>query len=124
MWRSHCNIIRVTLWGRDHFKNNVQAAMVCEALGLGPQYYCIMRSGHPGFAEQAFLLIQFLHHSKMYLYPHFGLPLRGPFDFSPHTREIRDAMSQHVIPFAEMPLMCPACDSCFYDHVLGELVEL
>ena len=51
MWRSHRNIVRVTLWGRDHFRNNVRAAMVREALGLGPQYYCIMRSGHPGFAE-------------------------------------------------------------------------
>ena len=35
MWRSHRNIVRVTLWGRDHFQNNVQVAMVCEALGLG-----------------------------------------------------------------------------------------
>ena len=41
-WRSHCNIVRVTLWGRDHFWNNVRVAMVHEALGLGPQYYCIM----------------------------------------------------------------------------------
>ena len=22
-WRSHCNVVRVTLWGRDHFQNNV-----------------------------------------------------------------------------------------------------
>ena len=49
-WRSYCNIVRVTLWGRDHFRNNVRVAMVCEALGLGPQYYCIMRLTHPGFA--------------------------------------------------------------------------
>ena len=98
--------------------------MVYEALGLGPQYYCIMRSSHLGFAERVFLLIHFLPNSKMYLYPHFGLPLRGPFDFSSHTREIRDAMSQRIIPFVEMPLMCPACDSCFCDHVVGELVEL
>ena len=98
--------------------------MVHEALGLGPQYYCIMRSGHIGFAERVFLLIQFLPHSKMYLYPNFELPLRGPFDQSPCTREIREAMCQHIIPFAKIPLMCPACDSCFCDHVVGELVEL
>ena len=66
--------------------------MVCEALGLGPQYYCIMRSIHPGFAEQVFLLIQFLPH-KMYFYPNFGFPLKGPFDQSPWTREISVAMS-------------------------------
>ena len=98
--------------------------MVCESLGLGPQYYCIMRSFHPGFFERVFLLIQFLPHAKMCLYPHFGLPLRGPFKQNPHTREIRDAISQRVIPFAKMPLMCPACDSCFCYHVVGELVKL
>ena len=76
--------------------------MVCEALGLGPQYYCIMWSGHPRFAKQVFLLIQFLPHSKMYLYSRFGLPLRGPFDQSPRTRELREAMCQHIIPFAKM----------------------
>ena len=60
----------------------------------------------------------------MYLYPKFGLPLRGPFDQSPCTREISVVMSQRIIPFAERPLMCPACDCCFCDHVMGELVEL
>ena len=124
MWRSHCNIVRVTLWGRDHFRNNVRAAMVREALGLGPQYYYIMRSYHPSFAERVFLLIQFLPHSKMYLYPHFGLPLRGPFEQNPHTREIRDAISQRIVPFEELALMCQACDSCFCDHVMEGLVEL
>ena len=123
-WRSHRNIVKVTLWDRDHFRNNVQVAMVCEALGLGPQYYCIMQSTHPGFVEQVLLLIQFLPHSKMCFYPHFGLPLRGPFDQSPCTREIREAMCQRIIPFSELPLMCLACDSCFCDHVVGELIEL
>ena len=84
----------------------------------------MMRSYHPGFAERVFLLMQFFPHAKMYLYPHFGLPLKGPFDQSPHTREIRYPMSQRIFPFSELPLMCPACDSCFCDHVVGELVEL
>ena len=98
--------------------------MVCEALGLGPQYYCILCFVHLRFAEWVFLLIQFLPHSKMYFYPNVGLPLRGPFDQSPWTREISMAMSRHVIPFEERPLMCPACDCYFCDHVMGELVEL
>ena len=98
--------------------------MVREALGLGPQYYCIMRSAHPGFTERVFLLIQFLPHRKMYFYPNFGLPLKGPFDQYPRTREISVAMSQRIIPFEERPLMCPACDCLFCDHVMGELVEL
>ena len=123
-WRSHCNIVRVTLWSRDHFWNNVQVAIVPKALGLGPQYYCIMRSVHPGFAERVFLLIQFLPQRKMYFYPNFGLSLRGPFDQSPWTREIRAIISERVIPFEERPLMCAACDCSFYNHVMGELVEL
>ena len=98
--------------------------MVREALGLGPQYYCIMRSVHPRFAERFFLLIEFLPHHKMYFYPNFGLPLRGPFDQSPWTREINVANSQCVIPFEERTLMCPACDCSFCDHVMGGLVEL
>ena len=123
-WRSHCNVIRVTLWGRDHFRNNVRIAMICEVLGLGPQYYCIMRSSHLGFAKRVFLLIQFLPHSKMYLYPNFGLPLRGPFDQPPWTREISVAMSQRVIPFQERPLMSPTCNCSFCNHIMGELVKL
>ena len=98
--------------------------MICEAFGLGPQYYCIMRFAHPRFAKQVFLLIQFLPNSKMYFYPNFGLPLRGPFDQSSWTREISVAMSQRVIPFEERPLMSPICDCSFYDHAMGELVEL
>ena len=98
--------------------------MIREALGLGPQYYCIMQSAHLGFAEQVFLLIQFLPHNKMYFYPNFGLPLKGPLDQSPHTREISVAMSQHIIPFAKRPLMCQACDSCLCDHVMEGLVKL
>ena len=83
-----------------------------------------MRFVYPRFDEQIFLLIQFLPHHKMYFYPNFGLPLRGPFDQSPWTREISMAMSQRVIPFEERPLMCLACDCSFCDHVMGELVEL
>ena len=60
----------------------------------------------------------------MYFYSNFGLQLRGLFDQSPYTREISVAMSQWIIPFEERPLMCPACDCCFCDHVMGELVEL
>ena len=60
----------------------------------------------------------------MYFYLDFELPLRRPFDQSPWTIEISVAMSQRVIPFEERPLMCPACDCSFYDHVMGELVKL
>ena len=83
-----------------------------------------MQSFHPGFAERVFLLVKFLPHHKMYFYPKFGFPLRGPLDQSPHTRKISVAMSQRIIPFVERPLMCQACDSCFCDNVMEGLAEL
>ena len=72
------NVTRVTLWGHDHFRNNVRLFMVMEALDLGPTYYCVMRTFNPGFSERLFLLIQFLPHQKIYVYPYFGSPFRGP----------------------------------------------
>ena len=98
--------------------------MVCEALGSGPQYYCIMCFVQRGFAEWVFLLIHFLHHHKIYFYPNFGLPLRGPFDQYPWTRKIGVAMSKHIRPLAKRPLMCHTCDSCFCDHVMEGLLVL
>ena len=59
----------------------------------------------------------------MYLYLNFGLSLRDPFDRSPCTREISVAMSQCIIAFEEMHLMCLSCDSSFRDHVMGEVVN-
>ena len=57
MWKTWKNITRVTIWGREHFQNNVRLAMVTEALGLGPKYYCVMRKNVPRFSEQVFLLV-------------------------------------------------------------------
>ena len=123
-WRTYRNVVRVTLWGRDHFRNNVRLAMVREAMGLGPRYYCIIRTLYPAFSERVFLLLQFLPHQKMYLYPHFGLPLRGPFNQSPHTREIGNAITQCIIPNEERPNMCPACNSCLCNHAMESLADL
>ena len=124
VWKTWRNITRVTPWGRDHFRNNIRLAMVKEALGLGPRFYCILRTSHPGFSQRLLLLAQFLPHQKFYLYPHFGLPPRGPFNFSAHTREVSAAISQRILPTEERPNMCPACDSCFCDHVMEGLIDL
>ena len=35
MWRTYRNITRVTIWGQDHFHNNIRLFMVMEALDLG-----------------------------------------------------------------------------------------
>ena len=123
-WRTYRNIMRVTLWGRDHFRNKVRLAMAAEALGLGPQFYCVMQMSNRGFFERLFLLLQFLPHQKIYLHPHFGLRLSGPFNRSLYASQVGVAISQRVIPMDERPNTCPICDTCFCDHAMDRLVEL
>ena len=50
-WKAYLKILRVTLWGRDHFQNNVQLAMVCKVMGLGPRYYRMIRTLYLAFSE-------------------------------------------------------------------------
>ena len=70
VWKTWQNITRVTVWGREHFGNNVHMlAMVTEALGLGPEYYCVMRTRDEDECPWLFLLVQFLPHQKMCINP-------------------------------------------------------
>ena len=124
MWKTSHNITRVTIWGQSHFRNNIRLAIVTEALGLGPQYYCIMRTFPPGFSDRVFLLIQFLPHHKVCIDPCFGTPLGGPFRRSPHAREIGEAISNRVIPLDQRPNVCFPCGTCFYDHAMEGVVDL
>lgn len=62
--------------------------MVTEAISLGPRFYCVERVMSHGFSKQVFLLAQFVPHQKIYVSPCFGVPLRVPFNFSVHTREV------------------------------------
>lgn len=43
-WWIFQNVTRVTLWGHDHFQNNVRLFMVMEALELGPSDYSVMKA--------------------------------------------------------------------------------
>ena len=120
-WWTFRNVTRVTLWGHDHFRNNVRLFMVMEALDLGPSYYCVMRTINPGFTERLFLLLQFLPHQKMYVYPYFGLPFRGPFDRSVRLSQMGFEIYRRRLPLGEMPNYCPACNDCFCDHAMDGL---
>ena len=60
VWKTYRNITRVTPLGRDHFLNNVRLFMVKEALGLGPDYYCVVRYAMGAYADRLFLLTAFL----------------------------------------------------------------
>ena len=120
-WWTFHNVTRVTLWGHGHFRNNVRLFMVMEALGLGPTYYCVMRTFNPGFSERLLLLIQFLPHQKIYVYPYFGSPFRGPFDRSVRLSQLGSEIYHRRLPPTETPHHCPACNDCFCDHAMDGL---
>ena len=92
-----------------------------EALELGPTYYCAMRTFNPGFTERLFLLIQFLSHQKICVYPYFDFPFRGPFDRSVWLSQLGSEIYRHRLPLAETPYYCPACNDCFCDHAMDGL---
>ena len=106
-WWTFQNVTQVTLWGHDHFWNNVRLFMVMEALDLGPTYYCVMRTLNPGFLECLFLLLQFLPHQKICLYPDFGLPHRGPFDRSVRLSQLGSEINHRRLPLVESPNFLP-----------------
>ena len=124
IWKRYRNVTRVTLWGRDHFQNNIHLVMVAEALGLGPRFYCVVSINTQAFSKRLFLLLQFLPHHKISLYPHLGLRLRGPFNRSLHASQVGVAISQRVIPNEERPNTCPIYQICFCDHMMDGLVDL
>lgn len=123
-WWTLRNITRVTLWGRDHFKNNVRLFMVMEALGIGPTYYCVQRTFNQGFSERLYLLLQFLPHHKIYVFPYYGHPFGGPFDNSVRNSVIGSEIYLRRLPEEELPYYCPACHDCFCDHAMDELEEV
>ena len=79
LWMTKNSITRVTVWGHRHFLNNIKLAMLTEELGRGPKYYCIVRSAAPNFASKVFLLVRYLPHEKMCIFPFTQDPLKGPF---------------------------------------------
>ena len=127
-WTYRNRITRVTLWGREHFKNNVRWFRVLEALELGPTYYCVMRPFHPSnegrFTNRFLLLLQFLPPQKIVFHPFYGLPLIGPFVTSIHLQIIGSAIFNRRIPNEELPPFCPICHVCFCDHAMDGLEEI
>ena len=123
IWKTYRNITRVTLWGREHFLNNVRLFMVAEALGLGPDYYCVKRSLRYGFDDRLFLLTRYLPAQKICCDPVFGLPPRGPFDRSIRARRVGEAIFERRIPTDDLPKACSVCHSHFCDQAMEDSEE-
>ena len=92
--------------------------MIEEALGLGPRYYCILRSKLPEFFNRGYLLAQFLPHDKFVLHPAWGLPLGGPFVNSLQAIKMGVSISVRRIPLEERPHHCFICHDQFCDHMM------
>ena len=95
-----------------------------EAIGLGPSYYCVQGSFHPRFSSRLLLLLQYLPPHKVYIYPYFGLPLRGPFDNTVHLHLLGRQIYRLRLLDNEMPNYCPACNTRLCDHVMDGLLEV
>ena len=103
VWKTYRNITRVTPLGRDHFLNNVRLFMVKEALGLGPDYYCVVRYAMGAYADHLFLLTAFLPADKVCFDTRFGLAPRGPFERFERACRVGAEISARRIPLADMP---------------------
>ena len=95
--------------------------MVMEALDLGLDYSCVMRTFNQGFADRLFLFLVFLPHQRVYMYPYYEAPFRGPFNRSMHLRRLSIDIYLRCIPLNELPCHCPACHDCFCDHAMDGL---
>ena len=98
--------------------------MAMEALDLGPTYYCVLRNFTPLFSNHLFLLLAFLPHQKIYVYPYIGPPFGGPFDRTVRVSQIGAGIYRRGIIMEEMPLYCHACHDCFCDHAMDGLEEV
>ena len=90
-WVTHWGVTFVTMWDKDHLIKNIKFAMIRELMGLGPLKYCIVYNEMPEFSKKLLLLISYLPHKKMCLYP-YQTNFDSPFDRLP-WQEIGDVIT-------------------------------
>ena len=96
-WTTTYGVTLVTMWDEEHLLKNIQYAMILEMLGLGPQVYCIFTNWMPFFEQRLMLLINYLPHHKMCLYPPRVI-LGQPFLHSPWMEIGYSIRNRHLIP--------------------------
>ena len=70
--------------------------MLMEAVKHGPQCYCIVCDSSPGFYNFLKIILYFLVHKKMFLYPD-GTTLGGPFLHEPWLSKAQALQAQPSI---------------------------
>ena len=123
-WWTYPNVTQVTIWGRDHFQNNIRLFTIMEALYLGLAYYCILRNFSTMFSSCLFMLLMFLPHQKIYVYPYYGPPFRRHFDRTVCLSQLGLDIYRCCLPNEELPLYCPTCHDYFFDYAMDGLEEV
>ena len=81
-WTSLNGITFVNLQNRENVWDNLGLAMLKEAIGLGPQCYCIIQSYNFGFENLFMLTLHYLLEINFCMYPE-DETLGGPFLYKP-----------------------------------------
>ena len=76
------DMLAIRLWSPCTFSKNLRIAMLMEAVGQGPQRYCIVCDFLPGAYKLLKYILYVLPHERMFLYP-IGATLGGPFLHEP-----------------------------------------
>ena len=81
-WTNFNEITFVNLQNRENVWDNLGLAMLKEAIGLGPQCYCIIQSYNLDFENLFMLTLLYLPEAKFCMY-HEDETLGGPFLYTP-----------------------------------------
>ena len=99
-WTRMGNIAFVTLKNRSHVLENLGLSVFKEAIGIGPDYYCIIRSYNYDFESLLLLALHYLPKCKFCMYPEEET-LAGPFLHSPWSSLGRSICSKPTISIDE-----------------------
>ena len=81
-WTTMNQVIFVNLRNRENVLSNLKLAMLKETVGLGPQYYYVIRSYNLDFESILMLILHYLPKDKFCIYPE-DESFRGPFLYAP-----------------------------------------
>ena len=82
------DMLAIHLWGPNDLIDNLWIAMLMEAVGIGPQRYCICFDDSLDFYSMLQLVLYALPQERMFLYPS-GSILEGPFLHEPWLARAR-----------------------------------
>ena len=90
------DMLVIQQWSPCTFSGNLRIAMLMEAVGLGPQCYCIVFNSALDFYSKLKLILYSLPQEKMFLYP-AGTTLGCPFLHEPRLSRAQALQTQPSI---------------------------